>query len=276
MTRLRFNRFQFVCQTQQPLALNDYSGSMLRGAFGHALKKRVCVTRMRDCPSCLLYRQCQYPKLFMPPAPRQPRLQKFSDIPPPYVIEPPAMGAKILDEGTCFSFQQVLMGPAIEQLPIVIMAWQQALKAGLGVNHAKVELLNVVFEPGQNLEQKIYPFGPERSLLSTPRFTPVIPDYASALTLQLQTPLRIQKKGKILANDMRGSDFVRALVRRYYLLQEFYGVDYQPPDFSRLAAQAETIQAEPRLRCCGMEPLFTPAKAKNDIFGCHGSNQTER
>lgn len=246
-----YHRYQFNCRTLDSLPLNFYSGSMLRGAFGWALKKVSCATKMDDCQRCLLYRQCHYPKIFEPPVPSHTQLKNLSRIPAPYVIEPPQLGQKTLAKNDTFSFQLILMGPAIALLPTIVSAWQLALKTGLGKSHSRAELLSVVFEPGQKVEQIIPMDDLKQNACPMPTFTPKQPDNnISALTIKLQTPLSIKRQGKLLAQTMTGRDFILALIRRYYLLQEFYTSDYQPPDFSRLVAQAELIQAKPQLSLC--------------------------
>jgi len=55
------------------------------------------------------------------------------------------------------------------------------------------------------------------------------------------TPLRIQQKKQILSDTMTAKDFLIALVRRYYLLDEFYGHDYQAPNFTLLSEAAMKV-----------------------------------
>lgn len=275
MNSLPVHRYQFNCQTLDPLKLNHYSGSMLRGAFGRALRKTVCVTRMTDCKACLLYRQCAYPKIFETPPPQHSAFQQFSQIPNAFVIEPPPMGRQELLPGQEFSFNMVLIGRAVVDLPIVIHAWQQALKAGLGATHAKAELLNVVFEPEQTVAQIIYPAGDDNRLLPSPAFTAEPPLTTDSITLQVQTPLRIQHHGKVLSNTLRGKDFLLALIRRYYLLEEFHNPAYQAPDFKALAAQAETIQIEHQLKWCQWDRYSHRQQQKMTFGGVIGPLQLQ-
>jgi hypothetical protein len=76
-------RYRFEFQVRQAIRLPDYAGSMLRGAFGHALRQLACMTRQKDCAGCPLIGSCPYPMIFAPPPPATHRLQKFSQIPPP-------------------------------------------------------------------------------------------------------------------------------------------------------------------------------------------------
>jgi len=266
MTQLPVHRYQFNCRVKEPLKFNFYAGSMLRGAFGQALRKLACVTHMQDCKACLLYRQCAYPKVFETPPPLHTQFQSFSQIPNPFVLEPPPMGSQDLAPGDNFSFNLVLIGQALAQLPLIIYAWQTALNVGLGPTHAKVELLDVVFEPEQSVSQVIYTNGAEARLLPTPDFTlePHVP--TERISVRLLTPLRIQQKGQVLSSTMRGKDFLMALVRRYYFLQEFHTQDYQAPDFKSLALQAEQIQARHDFSWCEWQ-RYSSRQQQKMIFG---------
>ena len=67
-----------------------FAGSAWRGAFGHALKRTVCVTRLRQCPDCLLYRSCVYPYIFETPPPlHAAKMRRYTAAPHPFVIEIP-------------------------------------------------------------------------------------------------------------------------------------------------------------------------------------------
>lgn len=266
MSQLPVHRYQFNCRVKEPLKFNFYAGSMLRGAFGQALRKLVCVTRMSDCKACLLYRQCAYPKVFETPPPLQTQFQSFSQIPNPFVLEPPPMGSKALAPGDTFSFNVVLIGQALAQLPIIIYAWQTALNAGLGSAHAKVELIDVVFEPDQPVAQVIYTHDTEARLLPVPEFTPEPLAPTDRLTIQLLTPLRIQQKGQVLSSNLRGKDFLMALVRRYYFLQEFHTPNYQAPDFKALARQAEQIEGRHSFSWCEWQ-RYSSRQQQEMIFG---------
>lgn len=50
------NRFTF--RVTMPIHFPEYAGSMIRGAFGNALRRTACMTHQSDCKSCPLYRTC--------------------------------------------------------------------------------------------------------------------------------------------------------------------------------------------------------------------------
>ena len=77
-------RYRFEFQATRPIRLPDYAGSMLRGAFGHALRKLACMTKQKDCAGCPLFRVAPTPRFARR---RRPRMRcKILAIPVPYVI----------------------------------------------------------------------------------------------------------------------------------------------------------------------------------------------
>lgn len=245
---LPVQRYHFNFAVQDPLHLNFYSGSMLRGSFGTALRQIACMTGMENCKQCMLYRSCAYPMLFETPPPESHALQKFSRIPQPYVIEPPPIGSKDYKRGESLSFSMVLIGQALKQLPLVILAWQRALSNGLGNTRSTARLIDVTVEtPGQPL---IIYSADNAVIIEHQALT--LPDIADTdfLPILIKTPLRIQKQGQILSQNMTGRDFIMSLVRRYYLLEEFHAEHYQAPDFSELAELAQAVTCETHFRWC--------------------------
>jgi len=110
---LAIARFRLDFTVTEALRLHYYAGSQLRGAFGHALRATACMTRQKDCKACPLYRSCAYTEVFeTPPPPEGHRLQTFSQIPNPYIIEPPPLGAPTYQRGETLSFHFVLLGEA--------------------------------------------------------------------------------------------------------------------------------------------------------------------
>ena len=241
---LQLARFRFDFEVETPLHLHYYAGSQLRGAFGHALRRTACVTRQKDCKACPLYRGCAYPEVFETPAPEDHRLQRFSQVPNPYVIEPPPLGARDYPPGATLSFHLVLMGRALRYLPLIVYAWQRALERHAGLGGGSARLAAVAYVPPEGPEQGLFAEG----TLRAPELAPVpAPALDGAARLRFSTPLRLQQRGQALGHAMRARDLLMALARRYWLLAEFHQ-DLRPAvDFRALAEQAGTVALEGEL-----------------------------
>jgi hypothetical protein len=169
------------------------------------------------------------------------------------------------------SFSMVLIGRAIAQLPLIIFAWQRAFARGVGKYESRATLLNVIFEPNQPEEQLVFDALENHSIVQHAPFHFQQVDSPRTLTLNIITPLRIQQKGRVLSHDIQGRDFVMSLVRRYYLLQEFHGENYQPPDFSELAEQAHAVTCENNLQWCSWDRYSNRQQQKMTMGGVIGT-----
>src|SRR2546429_362825 len=88
---LWFVRYRMRLVPRAPLILPLYGrGAILRGAFGFTLREMVCHDMTLECRECPLRAQCPYPGTFEPAPPEGgDRLSNFSDIPRPFVFDPP-------------------------------------------------------------------------------------------------------------------------------------------------------------------------------------------
>jgi hypothetical protein len=241
---LRAERFRFVVKLDSPLYISQYAGSMLRGAFGHALRRVACMSGQSDCKGCGLYRGCLYTRIFETPPPEQHQLQKFSQIPNPYIIEPPEPGTRDYKAGEEFEFHMVLVGEAIEQLALILFAWQRALKFGLSKLNARGRLLSVWHcdeNPTCIWEEE------QTQLQSFPTKEVWPSQQASSVELTLLTPMRLQKQGQLIGpQQLTARDLLINLARRIGLLAEFH---HQPLnlDYRKLAETAEQIRLQSSL-----------------------------
>lgn len=232
-------RYRFEFKVLTPIRLPEYAGSMLRGAFGNALRRTACMTREKDCKTCPLYRTCPYPAIFETPPPEQHALQKFSQIPNPYLIEPPAWGERLYQAGERLRFNMVLVGAAtLEQLPLIAYAWQRAFAHEVG--HGTARLRQIV-HLAQSGEEPLYDAGQERLLPHQPAIR-LEPARHGDLTLHFTTPLRLQDNGRPLrVKDLTARDLLMALARRSSLLLEFQADVSLVLDFTQLAEQAKCV-----------------------------------
>lgn len=230
-------RFDFIVQT--PIRLPEYAGSMLRGAFGNALRRTACMTKEKNCKTCPLYRSCPYPAIFETPAPEQHALQKFNQIPNPYVIEPPAWGERVYQPGETLSFYMVLLGKSVEQLALIIFAWQRAFSHEVGRGTA---VLTDIAHCSGSTENSIFN-RPKNQLLNhdTQHQLPVAK--VDDMRLFFITPLRLQDNGRvIMPKNLTARDLLIALVRRISLLLEFHTGAVTTSNFAQLVSLAEQVQ----------------------------------
>lgn len=241
-------RYRFTFRAEDNLRLPEYAGSLLRGQFGAALRRTACMTGLKHCPDCPLFRTCPYPAIYETPAPATHQLQKFSHVPNPYVIEPPPFGVRDIAAGESLSFNVVLIGRALLQLPLVVYALRSALSDGLGKQRAKATLVAVEWQDG---DTQVPVWDAERSRVLEHQPGLAVPVIAGeAVTLHIHTPLRLQHQGKPLPVDrLSPRVLVTALLRRASLLFELHADRADAViDPHALAARAEQLTDERSLQ----------------------------
>ena len=239
-------RYRLEFTTERPIHLPEYAGSALRGAFGHALKHIACVTRERDCTACALYRTCAYPAIFETPPPLNYARRKLSHVPLPFVVEPPPWGERAHGTGSALHFDLVLIGPALAQLPLVLMAWRRALQLGLGPLQGTARLHRVFVEGDAEPVMADTAAGLRPHVQQLPE--PPTHTAPKRVTLVFDTPLRLQRAGHVLGvGELTPADLLRALLRRVAELVELQLGGSLDIDFAALSAHAATITGDAQL-----------------------------
>lgn len=179
-------RLRFTLAALAPARLPPYKGSMLRGAFGHALRRAVCAMGpAQPCATCPLRAVCVYPRLFEsliegePP----PFLRGLPTAPRPYVFEPDDE-QRDFAPGDPLRFDLLLFGQAVQFAPYARLAVERMADAGLGSGRHRFRL------------QRAETAGEG----SVPGPAPALPDDAEAgagATLHLLTPLRIKSDSRL-------------------------------------------------------------------------------
>lgn len=268
---LAIARYRLDFTVTSPLALPAFAGSTLRGAFGTALRTASCITRAADCKGCALLTSCAYAKVFEPRPPTSGQsLASINQVPRPYVIEPPEWGERDYQPGDILSFQIVLAGSALDQLPLVLWAFDKALNKGVGkgdgtailsrVTHLTPDQENPVMDaPGATIAQHStrLPFSP-------------VPT-CDAVTLHFHAPLRLQNQGRrASATEHTPRRLLAALIRRVALINEYHGAGPLPLDFKDLAARAEGLGSEKDLRWRDWSRYSSRQQQKIDLGGVIG------
>lgn len=240
-TFLPIARYQFHFRVTQPIELPEYAGSTIRGVFGRALRKISCMTKQDDCKACPLYQTCPYTNIFETP-PKEHQIQKFTQVPNGYIIEPPTWGEKYYRAGELFSFDLVLFGRLINQLPLIAFAFKRAFE--FNIAGGKADLIDIQHYDSNGIISSIF----EKDKIIDHSTNIHIPEqYPINLNIEIQTPLRLQENGKPLSVERMNLDrFLKTLLKRISLLSEFH---YQSLnfDFDTLIAQIEQISDEKNL-----------------------------
>lgn len=197
--------------------LPTFAGSAWRGAFGHALKRTVCVMRLRPCCGCPLERSCIYPTVFeAAPDPEGQRLSSLERIAQPYVLMPPWAGPRQIAAGEEVSLGVTLVGRAAGQRAYVRRALEAAAAAGLG--RERVPLTVTAAEPSS-------------AAAPLPEGVP--------LRLVLRTPVRLKRDGRLVTPaSLAAGDLLMALVRRVSMLRAFHDEAPLALDFAGLKQAA--------------------------------------
>lgn len=233
-------RYHVRAVVERPFQLPDFAGSTLRGLFGHALRKASCTTLLPECSACPLYRNCTYPRVFETPPPLDaPR--GYSQVPQPYVVEPPPLGARDYRPGQVLEFSFVLIGPALADLALIVLAWQRALQAGIGKDKgtARLDFIH------NDLGELVFDRAKARILdhTQTLDLRPAPPGNQT-LRVDFKTPLNLRREGAELNDQhIRVEDLFRALMRRTSQLVHLQLGQILELDFAALVKQAQQLTA---------------------------------
>jgi hypothetical protein len=270
-------RLRHTLRALAPARLPPYKGSLLRGAFGHALRRSVCAMGPdQPCESCRLRRACVYTRIFetfiedAPP----PFLRGLPTSPRPYVFEPLE---ETLDfaPGDPLPFDLLLLGQAAELQAYATLAVERMAAAGLGAHRVPFELARVdalapdgswipVFAEGRPLGPAVPPSLPPREPFAAPR-----------ATIHLRTPLRLKERGGLAETvDFRALTF--AMIRRALELAHFHvpgaAIDWS---FRPLLDRAAAVRATPRLAWHDWDRYSNRQQRKVTLGGLLGTLELE-
>lgn len=251
MNAFRTAHYRFDIEAIDPLSLPAYKGSTLRGGFGYAFKKMVCIERdWRKCTPCQLGNTCPYGYIFETSVPADSQvLRNLREVPVPFLIEPPLDEKTSYRPGDRLSFDVVLVGRAINYLPYFILAFQELGRAGIGKPRGKYVLQRIsAVHPWQKTSELIYDGVDVRvggrdlsvSYDDVMEHAGALP--AEQLTLHFLTPTRLKYRGKYV----RRPEFhviVRNLLRRISSLSYFHCGQLWETDFHGIIAAAEDVEA---------------------------------
>lgn len=268
---LPISRYQLRFRVTKSISLPEYEGSALRGIFGRTLKKISCMTKLENCKTCSLYRTCPYTNIFETPPPQNHHLQKFSQVPNGYIIEPLGeWGVKTYHPNDMFCFDLVLFGKLISHLTLIAFAFKCALEYNLA--GGKGELIDILhYDEWENkvsiLKNKI--------ILEYNENISIDKSFPQDLNLFFSTPLRIQENGNPLREDrITLPRLLISLAKRISLLSEFHS---QPLhlNFEKLISQIEKIKDKKNLKWQDWTRYSTRQKQEMKLGGVIGEWRLE-
>lgn len=224
-------RYRFVLRARTHAVLPPYLGSTLRGAFGHAFRALACATHRPTCDGCQLRGDCVYPRTFEPtPPPDADRLRNLSNIPRPFVLEPPPWGSsERVAEGDELSWSLTLFGNDHESLPWFITTVRRMAEVGLGADRARgagrFALEQVSYLSPHGCDVPLY--DPRSGTVK--RSPPPVPvsdwkrpqDPVSRVRIHFLTPFRAQQQGRIVTT-FHPYVLIRSILSRVSTLTFFY------------------------------------------------------
>ncbi len=290
LNHFQLARFQFILKPIDPIHLPLYKGSTLRGGFGHAFKKVVCVKREKVCETCLLKGKCVYSYVFeTPPPPDSQKMKKYPYAPHPFIITPPLEEKRIYHQGDTLCFELTLIGKSIEFLPYFIYTFDELGKIGIGRGKGKYRLEEVrAIHLGQRADRRggkakvengemIYSekdktLRNQFPILKTMDLIP-LPGHPSPFTLHLLfvTPTRLKFEGN-LTPTLEFHILIRNLLRRISLLSYFHCGEELELDFKGIIESSKGINVkEESLRWLDWERYSNRQETKMKMGGFIGT-----
>lgn len=262
-------RYTFSFKVIETINFPEYAGSMLRGAFGRALRKISCMTKLQDCKVCPLYRSCPYPAIFETPAPEFHPIQNFSQVPNAYIIEPPAWGSRTYNVGDLLIFNLVLYGQVLNQLPLITYAWQRAFNYQVG--KGKAELIDICYINNEKNSISVYQAG---RIIEHPKMLAIPNTLISNMDLKLLTPMRLQANGRALSvEEISLERMIIGLAKRIILLSEFHSTQTINIDFTKLKNEIAMISEQKHLSWRNWIRYSSRQKQKMQLGGVIGDWQ---
>lgn len=248
--------FQFNLSPLEEIHLPLYKGSTLRGGFGHAFKRVVCIQKRRECSDCMVKSTCVYSYVFETSPPEDTEiLRLYKNVPHPFVIEPPLTSQRIFKKGEEITFNLVLIGKAIRYLPYFIYTFDELGRIGIGKGKGKFHLKSVTSEiKGHGTEDKSENAGENGIIYSvedkilhnhfrviTAKDIFASNNSPSEIEIEFLTPTRMVFNERLVA-EIEFHHIIRTLLRRISSLSYFHCGELLELDFKKLIENAENIQ----------------------------------
>ncbi|WP_432785086.1 hypothetical protein AAEX37_02015 [Oligella sp. MSHR50489EDL] len=238
---LNLCRYRFSFRVLEPMRFTDYTGSTLRGVFGHTLMDLSGISADKTLQSNYeSFKNSVYVKVFEPCNDGD-NSSRLNGNPIPYVLEASVQGKSNYAKGDIYYFDMVLMNDATSYLAEVVLAWRRALLNGFGPKRslARAELILVQQHQIDGSLKDLYSehkptLIPHRTMMQVPRF-----EGAQDVELVFYTPLRLQHDGRVLkTEELNAAILLRNVLRRFSLCFP----EHKPQDINELTDTAASVE----------------------------------
>ncbi|MEA2600052.1 MAG: hypothetical protein QOF89_1044 [Acidobacteriota bacterium] len=216
-------RLRFTLEAEEPAWMPPFQGSMLRGAFGHALRRTVCAMGPGQiCASCPLRRACAYTRVFEPFIEGEPPpfLRGIDQAVRPYVFEP--LGREgLLEPGDPFRFDLLLFGQAVDLQAYVVLSVERMARTGLGARRSCFRLLRAEAQDPDGSTRELFRAGAPPALRPAPPSVPFPRLPPGRAALHLLTPLRLKTRDRLTARPSF-RDLTFNMLRRILEMAHFH------------------------------------------------------
>lgn len=236
-------RYRFCLRALTPIKLPPYTGSTWRGLLATALRQSVCVSGLKRCEPCLVKDFCAFFRLFEQPVLGDDPDPRYRNSSPPFVLDSLGDGGRIVQPMEPIEIGLNLIGDSIDLLPFWVYAFQRAGTLGIGRDHGRFDLIEVMQEPllGSDRWETVWRNDTPNLIRLDPQ-PAAFPAPPKLLDLLLLTPLRIKRRGDwVTASDFSAAEFLRHLCVRLDRLEQQYGQTSDSAFWTRHRQQIEAL-----------------------------------
>lgn len=224
LPRIPFIRLSCILQAETECALPVVKGSMLRGAFGQALRRTVCVNpHGKECSECMLRESCVFTQVFetFVKLPAPPTMKGVLNAPKPFILH--SFSEKTtFATGDSLAFDMTLLGDVCKLYPYIIYSIIHMSQRGLGARREPFTLIAVTAQNGRDGVVPVYRHDSETLLNSIePQPLQAATALQQAAQMQFITPTRLKSNGQYTM-DFTFRWLVVRMLQRVMELAYFY------------------------------------------------------
>lgn len=210
---MKYLTVKYTIAFDSPVVWGSAPSFVFRSVLGMNLKRTSCILRNQEgCETCCLNATCVYSCFFETHIDKETDyLQGRNRAPHPFVID-----FIPIDERRC-ELDLVFIGKGVNYLPYVTLAFQRGENRGVGKSRTPYKVLSVTSD-GAEID-----YSPQRIEAFTKEWPSKDFELPDSFSVRFVTPCRI-KEGGVYQGTITLEQFVKAIYRRMYMLNECFGL----------------------------------------------------